>query len=450
MIPSRRRGACPSLAAPMQTGDGLLARLNPGGRTIPLNAAISLCAAARRLGNGIIEVTSRGSIQVRGLSAASAAVFADTVLTLDLDVADGIPVRASPLAGLESSEAINAVAVAAALREAIRAAGLRGRLAPKVSVAVDGGGGLHLDALAADLRLRADAGSGGALFHVLLGGTAASANHIGAVAPGDAVETAVRLLDVLAARGLKARAHSVIECEGADPFHTAVADLLIASPVPPPRRHAEPIGPHPLRNGKLALGIGLAFGHTDVDALERLLESASRVRASGIRTAPDRALLVVGIEPKDLGLMVMLAEMLGFVTRASDPRRAVAACPGAPHCASTDLPTRAVAPAITAAAAPILNGSIAVHLSGCSKGCAHQGDAAMTLVGMDGRCGIVANGDAQARPLTTLTPDALPARLAQLAQTCAAQRLPDEDTAAVLSRLGTAKIAALLEEGAHE
>ena len=30
-----RRGACPALAAPMQTGDGLLVRLNPvAGRTV--------------------------------------------------------------------------------------------------------------------------------------------------------------------------------------------------------------------------------------------------------------------------------------------------------------------------------------------------------------------------------------------------------------------------------
>ena len=65
---SQRRGACPGLSAPMPTGDGLLVRLLPIG-TIPLAAFAQLCAAARREGNGIIEVTGRGSIQVRGLNA---------------------------------------------------------------------------------------------------------------------------------------------------------------------------------------------------------------------------------------------------------------------------------------------------------------------------------------------------------------------------------------------
>ena len=70
-----RRGACPGLSAPMQTGDGLLVRLLPLG-TISLRAFADLCRAARTHGNGIVEVTSRGSIQVRGLSAASGSFLA--------------------------------------------------------------------------------------------------------------------------------------------------------------------------------------------------------------------------------------------------------------------------------------------------------------------------------------------------------------------------------------
>jgi precorrin-3B synthase len=79
----RRRGACPGLSTPMQTGDGLLVRLLPTG-TIPLAAFAALCGEARMHGNGVIEITSRGSIQVRGLSGASAPQFADTIAALDI------------------------------------------------------------------------------------------------------------------------------------------------------------------------------------------------------------------------------------------------------------------------------------------------------------------------------------------------------------------------------
>ncbi len=69
-----RRGACPALSAPMPTGDGLLVRLAPAG-TIALAALAGLCAAAREHGNGIVEITARGSIQVRGLTAELGARF---------------------------------------------------------------------------------------------------------------------------------------------------------------------------------------------------------------------------------------------------------------------------------------------------------------------------------------------------------------------------------------
>ena len=59
-------------------------------------------------------------------------------------------------------------------------------VSPKVSVVIDGGGRLSLDALAADVRLRAETSEGRAAFRVGLGGDGASAVDIGVVAAGDA------------------------------------------------------------------------------------------------------------------------------------------------------------------------------------------------------------------------------------------------------------------------
>ena len=67
-IPARR-GICPGLSQPLPTGDGLLVRLIPIG-TIALDAFAALCAAARAHGNGIVEITARGNIQVREIGRA--------------------------------------------------------------------------------------------------------------------------------------------------------------------------------------------------------------------------------------------------------------------------------------------------------------------------------------------------------------------------------------------
>ena len=123
---SQLRGACPGLSAPMPTGDGLLVRLLPAG-AIPLDAFGKLCAAARRHGNGIIEITARGSIQIRGLSAASAPRFADAIAALNIAAADGIPVLSNALAGLDPQEILNAGTLAAELRHALTKTSLSAR-----------------------------------------------------------------------------------------------------------------------------------------------------------------------------------------------------------------------------------------------------------------------------------------------------------------------------------
>src|SRR4051812_23542149 len=65
---SNIRGACPTVAAPMQTGDGLLARIIST-EPISVDELCTLCDASLAHGNGIIEITQRGSLQIRGLSA---------------------------------------------------------------------------------------------------------------------------------------------------------------------------------------------------------------------------------------------------------------------------------------------------------------------------------------------------------------------------------------------
>src|SRR5580658_4757646 len=162
----RRRGACPGLSAPMPTGDGLLVRLRPIG-TVSIAAFRKLCAAARQHGNGVVEITARGSIQVRGLSAASAPRFADAIASLGIAAEDGIPVIANALAGLDPDELIDAGTLAANLRRALGVTSLPRRLAPKVSVAIDGGSDLYT--LSADVRLHAELANGTVALRVSVG-----------------------------------------------------------------------------------------------------------------------------------------------------------------------------------------------------------------------------------------------------------------------------------------
>ena len=436
-----RRGLCPGLSQPMATGDGLLVRLTPTGTTMSCEAFVALCTAARNCGNGVIEITSRGSIQIRGLTEASVKSFAAAVAGIDLAFGEGPPVLSDPLAGLAPEESVDASAIAADLRRAIAAASFAADIGPKVSIAIDGGGVLHLDAVAADVRMRTQAK--GACLHVAVGGDAETATPIGAVAAEHAVEAAMRMLRVIAAGGPAARARDIVATNGAAAFCRVIADVLVDLPPPPRRAAADPLGRHALRDGRLAIGLGLAFGHAHATELEELARAAAESGATGYRTAPGRALLVVGVTEDGAGHLANIAQRLGFIVRVDDPRRQVVACAGAPICASAEISTRALAPSLAKVAVAGADTPM-VHLSGCAKGCACPRSAPLTVVGIEGRCGVVVNGSARDQPLVMLMPEALPGALSRCADGVRRLRAADESAAEVLSRLDRTQLMHLL------
>ena len=184
-----RRGWCPSLARPMPTGDGLLARVHPPlGRLSPAQAR-AVADGARRFGNGHVDVTARANLQVRGVTEATRCGLAEALDAVGLgDVrGDGGPQRltlTTPLAGLEA-DAIPALA------DAIEAIGraIPG-LPPKTLVAVESATrGLALSASEADLHLVA--GPDGLALH-LAGET--TWWGIPGADPRPAVDAALRLL----------------------------------------------------------------------------------------------------------------------------------------------------------------------------------------------------------------------------------------------------------------
>jgi precorrin-3B synthase len=412
---AQRRGVCPGLSTPMPTGDGLLVRLLPVG-TMALDAFAALCVAAQAHGNGVIEVTGRGSVQVRGLTPSSAPRFAAAIGTLEIAAADGIPVLTNALAGLDPEEILDASALARDLRAALARGSLSAAVSPKVSVAIDGGGSLDLDQIAADVRLRAEMSDGRAALRVNVAGDGDGAVELGVVPPARSVEAGVRVLEVIARRGRDARAREVTATEGLAPFRLAFASaggFCEVAPFAGGRKQGEAIGAHRLRDGSLAYGVGLAFGHADAATLGRLIEAARSAEAGGVRAAPGRILMTIGLTPATAPAFAASAEQLGFITRAGDPRRYVIACAGAPVCAAAHIAARAMAPDIAAAAAPFLGRSFTIHVSGCAKGCAHPQAVALTVVGMPEGCALIANGSTRDIPHSVVTENELPAAVAR-------------------------------------
>ena len=139
--------------------------------------------------------------------------------------------------------------------------------------------------------------------------------------------------------------------------------------------------------------------------------AAGTAGAKGIGTA-SRTLLIVGLADRMMPAFMNDAERLSFIVDASDPRRRVTACAGAPACASGHFATRALAPAIADCVAPLPN-TMLIHISGCGKGCAHAGKAALTVVGTPGGCALVAEGTVRDAPFVIVAADDLPVAVAR-------------------------------------
>jgi precorrin-3B synthase len=401
---------------------------------LSLDAFAALCDASQAHGNGIMEVTQRGSLQVRGLSPDSAVLFARTAAALGLGAESSPVILASPLFGLDARESVDLPALSAELRAELARHPQPKTIGPKVSVLIDGGGALHLDEVPADLRLRVVSAS---RFHLSMAGNAVTAMNLGWVEPGRAVHAMAQLLMAIANRGEAARARDF--ANDGDTLRAALEGMLTPG-APPPRPRAEPVGTHRLNDGRMARGIAPAFGYGEAGSLKRLSHAAAACGAASIRPAPGRALLFIGLTAAAAEEFAAVAAGDGWVVRPDDVRRHVIACAGAPACASALLSTRQLAPAIAQAAKPLLDGSITIHVSGCTKGCAHPGAAALTLVGPDR---LVLQGRAFDAPQGRISPANLLAGLERL-QTEVLQSRTEHSAempcAEMLSRLGARRL----------
>ncbi|RJF79714.1 precorrin-3B synthase [Azospirillum cavernae] len=443
----RRRGACPGVLAPMEVGDGFLLRVRVPAGTLPAANARRIAELGARHGNGLIDLSHRGNLQLRGLSADSLAPVTDALRAMGYVAADAVSeavrnVLCDPSAGLDAGALMDVRAVALALDARLAGDSALHRLPPKFGWLVCGGGSAHLAASDTDVRFDA---VDGARLRVSLGGTLATAAPVGLCRAEDAADVASALgrafLELRATLPEPPRRMAgLVAALGADAIVASLSPLL--SPLPPGERvrvrgehlmdhfgfaepphpdrlpggervrvrgehlmdhfgFAEP--PHPDRlpggeKGKNSfLTVAFPFGRLTCAALSALSDVAREIRLT-----PWRALLLVDPAPG----AATLAGRLGAILTAADRRLRLTACSGITGCDVGTTDTHATALAVAERAGPLLDRVRMVHVSGCAKGCAHPGVADVTLTAHDGLYDVALRAKPGAAPWrANLSPD---------------------------------------------
>ncbi|MBB3659951.1 precorrin-3B synthase [Rhizobium sp. BK650] len=433
-----QRGACPALAAPMQTGDGLLVRLRPAGGALTLSQFRELASAAARHGNGILEITARGNLQIRGLRPETVGLLAADIDAAGIILPDGVAIEISPLHGVDADEITDAAEMEATLRSTLGALLNHPHLAPKLSVLIDGGGRFALSAVIADIRIVAQQPG---QWLLAVAGDEETAMPLALGGPEVVVAAASELLRMLATRGRQTRARNI----DAATLHTHFPQTDSIRSIRRAPKKSSYVGVTKLATGNAVLGLRLKFGQTRAADLISFLASAGSGGAREIRLAPDRGFFLIGLSEAAMPTVQQAAVDLGFSIRANEPAEQIAACAGAGACASAFYNTRTLAGQLMDRVPDLFDGSLKLHLSGCAKGCAHR-HADLAIVGSPDGYGFVLDGLAADSPAARIAGEGIDFAIEKLARLIEDQRGAGESSADCLKRLGATALAEALQQ----
>jgi len=374
---------CPGVLRLAEAADGYLARVRLPGGLIGGGQLRVLARLAAGLGDGRAELTSRGNVQLRGLTADVAGPLTDELARAGLFPSpehDRVRnVLASPLAGLDGGPDLTAIVqgLDAAMCARPRLAGLPGRFL----FAIDDGHG-DVAGLGADViaEMRADG--------VVVNGLAvpgAGRDHAGTDRPAGTGLVTVMLacaeafLDVRAAEGDTAWRIADLTNGPARVRAAVAARLGLADAAQPPVASPAPGGSggtsgtvgtaalagHAARPvGVVGLGGTAAVLLAPLGRLTaaQLTWLADRVGRRPARVTPWRSVVLPDL-PDAAGL-VRDAAGLGFGVDAGSPWLRVTACAGRPGCASALADVQADAAGFAARWPERI-----VHVSGCARHC---------------------------------------------------------------------------------
>lgn len=394
--PVRERGdACPGALRLHAADDGHLARLRLPAGVLTYRQAEVLGALADRMGDGHLDITSRGNLQLRGLGAGGGGELARALHEAGLLPSEAHErvrnIVASPLAGLDATGHLGPSAAQlwpgeldGLLCASPAAAGLSGRFL----FALDDGRG-DVAALDADVTLLARSADTAVLY---IGANRSGWRVSVSAAPRAALIAATAFLDVARASG--SGAWRVRELPGGHGLDAAVTAGLASAGIPVRRATAEDRGPAappapgtvPSPDGTVTLSAHAPLGRLDRDQWRLLAATASdavlggtpaadgtgQVTAAGtLRLTPWRGVIVPGVPRAGAAGALRRLDDAGLITDPRSPWHQVGACTGRPGCAKSLSDVRAdAARALPASdAAP----GLPLYWSGCDRRCGRPG-----------------------------------------------------------------------------
>jgi precorrin-3B synthase len=375
-----RPSACPGLLRIVPALDGGICRIKLPGGVLRSAQARAIAEAARRYASGVLELTNRSNLQLRGVLPGQEAPLIDALLGAGLGprVAAADDVRnllLSPAAGLDPQALFDVRPLAGQLLDLLQDTPALHALSAKFALQLDGGEALAMREHPHDLWLAAEDQR-----HLLLGLAGCPFDApLARIEATQAVELVRELL--------------LLFLELATPEQSRMRQLLaqmpatelllrlqarLSFPLQPAPAHWQPaatLGRAPAgiypqaQSGLCMVAAGARLGRLHAEQLMTLAELAEHHGDGELRLTPWQGVLLGNVPEASASERLATLDELGLLTRADEPLLGLVACTGSAACARGLADSKQHALHL----AELLRASHArpqVHLSACPRSCA--------------------------------------------------------------------------------
>jgi ferredoxin-nitrite reductase len=376
--------------------------------------ARTLAFAAYEAGHEIVDLTTRGNIQIQGLKIEQIpkviVALERTGLTTKQTGLDNVRnVTSHPLAGLDPDELIDTREAARAVTELFIDNRELADLPRKFNIGFNGRAESSPSDWTQDIAWLAARGPDGSLgYRLLIGGMQGAAPCLGwhlpvFVRPDGVAEVTLAILHLFRERGSRrdhrnhVRFRYLIEKIGPGGALREIErrighDLIrYGEPPPPPNDHESFIGWFRQREpGRWAVGIAVPMGRLTWRQFEGIAILARDFGDGSIRTAPDQNLLLPGVSGEDRTALGLELASLGLAFEADSLTRQTVACTGKQFCnlALTEAKGHGLRILEDMRRRQLQLYGIRIAVSGCANACAQHHTADVGLCGVRVRQGL--------------------------------------------------------------
>ncbi|ASL28813.1 precorrin-3B synthase [Azotobacter chroococcum] len=397
LSPAPRPSACPGLLRIVPALDGGICRIKLACGCLEADQAHAIGEAASRHASGVIELTNRSNLQLRGVRTGHEAPLIAALLAAGLGPstpgADDVRnLLVSPAMGLDANSEADVAAVAKAILELLQARPAFHSLSPKFALQLDGGERLAMLDHPHDLWLALMPGGTRLAFGLAGCPTDAPLAAVPLEQAPALVEAALALFLELAQPEQTRMRHLLANLPKETFLDCLQSQLAFALPRDPAVlnwRRARTMTTAPLgilaqhQPGLFLLGAMPTLSRLDSSQLHALAELA-RSRGDGtLRFTPWQSLMLPNVAQAHAAKALRQLGMIGLHIDDSEPLTGLIACTGSAGCAKGLADTKADALRL---AHRLHQGTARpqVHLSGCPRSCAAAHVAPLTLLARPG------------------------------------------------------------------